>query len=510
MDCVEGMRALEAESVDLVIADPPYDIGVQDSAWDTVPHYLEWSRTWLAQVKRLLRPDGQLFIYGSPQRLWISRLKIMAADEFGFTFKQHISWCYKQGGDARLSSMQQYAVRMEHVEWFIKAAASGPLKHTFNASVAAEPYSPEERKEALAKGVGRVTAEALDNGRPPRNWFEIPRENSRSVERRYGSHPSMKPLALCSRIVGVHSNPGDTVVIPFGGSGSECVAAARLGRKVICFENDPGYCAIIRRRLRGHFLDTTGSPATAEEEQDTVPQPEEAPAVVTELGPLVTSARFTSGYKGVFRHGRSFVAKIRKEGRLVTLGTFERAVDAAIVFQRADAAHNAEQQRLQTQGASPAAHAPECAEPVAKRANKGRAPVGALLQHLSTGAAVSWPFTASLSVANGPVPQTSHPARAHDEAALLPPCNVGCFHAKNMPVAYAFPVPAPKPSPLTWGIFHSAMMGGPPLFAQSVGQLEGNAGTNPVSAPRPPSGAASQLEAVLPALANLATPGSVE
>ena len=97
--------------------------------------------------------------------------------------------------------------------------------HTFNAQAAAEPYTEDEAKEALAKGVGRVTAESLAKGRPPRNWWEIPRENSRSKERQYGMHPSMKPLKICERLVQVHSARGEVVVIPFGGSGSECVAA---------------------------------------------------------------------------------------------------------------------------------------------------------------------------------------------------------------------------------------------------------------------------------------------
>ena len=244
------MRALATGSIDLVIADPPYNIAVQGAAWDTVPEYLNWSRTWLAEAARVLRPGGSLFIYGSPAKLWIARLKLIAADECGLEFKQHLSWVYKQGGDARLKGMVAYSVRMEHIEWFVKPGAA----HTFNPAAAAEPYTEDERREALAKGVGRVTAESLDQGRPPRNWFDLPRENSRSKERQYGSHPSMKPLKLCERLLLVHSNPGDAVVIPFGGSGSEAVAAALASRRVVAFELDPNYYTIILRRLVGWAL----------------------------------------------------------------------------------------------------------------------------------------------------------------------------------------------------------------------------------------------------------------
>ncbi|KOO34711.1 DNA adenine methyltransferase [Chrysochromulina tobinii] len=246
-DCVEGMKLLANASVDLVIADPPYDIGVGKAVWDTVPHYMQWSRTWLAEAVRVLKPGGALMLYGSPERLWICHLKIMCADEFGLEFKQHISWVYKQGGDSRMNNMVKYAVRMEHLEWFVKPGAG----HTFNLDAGTEAYSEAEFKEALAKGVGRVTAESLSRGKPPKNWWDIPRENSRSKEREYGSHPSMKPLRICDRIVGIHSNVGDTVLVPFGGSGSECVAVGAAGRKLVAYEQEAEYHRIIVRRMKG-------------------------------------------------------------------------------------------------------------------------------------------------------------------------------------------------------------------------------------------------------------------
>tara|TARA_Y100000992_G_C21268379_1_gene495207 strand:- start:1413 stop:2333 length:921 start_codon:yes stop_codon:yes gene_type:complete len=249
-DCVDGMRELDDASIDLVIADPPYDIGVRGAAWDTVPDYLTWSRQWMAQAVRVLRAGGALLIYGSPERLWICHLKIIAAEELGLDFKQHISWVYKQGGDSRMRGMSKYAVRMEHLEWFVKPGA----EHVFNVEAGTEPYTEEEKVKALAKGVGRVTSESLDKGRPPCNWWDIPRENSRSKERAYGPHPSMKPLKLCNRIVGIHSDVDSTILVPFGGSGSECVSAALAGRRIIAYEKEEEYYKLILRRMRGWKL----------------------------------------------------------------------------------------------------------------------------------------------------------------------------------------------------------------------------------------------------------------
>ena len=108
-DCVEGIRNLPPSSVDLVIADPPYNIAVQGSAWDTVPDYLSWSAKWLEASMAALRPGGSLFIYGSPVKLWICHLKILAA-QLGLEFKQHISWVYKR---ARCPRRQPAAERAQ-------------------------------------------------------------------------------------------------------------------------------------------------------------------------------------------------------------------------------------------------------------------------------------------------------------------------------------------------------------------------------------------------------------
>lgn len=146
--------------------------------------------------------------------------------------------------------MKQYAVRSEIIEWWTKT----PGTPTFNPASAAERYSDEDKKVALAKGVGRVSEASLDKGRPPRTWCDIPRENSRSKERQYGKHPSMKPLMLAERLVSVHSNVADRVVVPFAGSGSEVLTAAKLGREVVGFEMENDYIDLMKARFAGHQM----------------------------------------------------------------------------------------------------------------------------------------------------------------------------------------------------------------------------------------------------------------
>ena len=146
--------------------------------------------------------------------------------------------------------MTKYAVQHEILYWFEKPG--GP--RTFNANEGVEHYKDEDRAVALAKGVGRVSEASLDRGRLPRSFLDFARENSRSKERAYGTHPSMKPLALCEHLVKLHSNEGDRVVVPFAGSGSELIAAAKLGRRVRAAEIAGEYVELIGRRCEGHGL----------------------------------------------------------------------------------------------------------------------------------------------------------------------------------------------------------------------------------------------------------------
>lgn len=250
-DCVAGMKEMENSSVRLVVADPPYGIGVKGAVWDGGDGYMGFARAWLAEAVRVLQPGGTLLFFSSPCTIWASRMNVELEDALGMKHQQTLTWTYTQGGDARMDSMKQYAVRSETIEWWIKT----PGMPTFHPELAAERYTDEDKKIALSKGVGRVTETSLDKGRPPRTWCSIPRENSRSSERKYGKHPAIKPLMLCERLIGVHSSGADRVLVPFAGSGSEVLTAAKLGREVVAFETEVDYIAMMKARMAGHAVD---------------------------------------------------------------------------------------------------------------------------------------------------------------------------------------------------------------------------------------------------------------
>ena len=245
-DCVAGMRKLRADSVSLVLADPPYAPSEQQP--DT--EYLEFSYSWLREAVRLLRPGGTLLYFASPCALWSARLNLFLADQLGMRHVQTLAWAYKTGGDARLDGARQYAVRHETLEYWCKGGVP-----TFNAHQGAEPYTAEQKKQALQKGVGRVNSASLDVGRPPKSWLEVARENSPSRERSYGPHPTMKPLLLAERLVGVHSCVGDLVVVPFSGSATELLVSAKMNRSVVAFEIEEAYITMSKARAKGHGVE---------------------------------------------------------------------------------------------------------------------------------------------------------------------------------------------------------------------------------------------------------------
>lgn len=235
-ECSKGMAELKENSIALVLADPPYNIAVGGARWDKIGNYMKFARSWLSETVRVLRPGGALLLYGSPCEMWMARMSVLLVDELGMQHVQDMPWVYRQGGDTRWKTINKYAVRHENLTWFEKPGGD----RTFNPQLIAEHYTPTERKLALAKGKGRVKEASLEKGRPPRTFIDIPRENSRSKERTYGKHPSMKPLALCERLITAHTNEGDHIVIPFAGSGSEMLAASKLGRMVHGFETEEG------------------------------------------------------------------------------------------------------------------------------------------------------------------------------------------------------------------------------------------------------------------------------
>lgn len=239
LDCIIGMENLPDECTDLVIADPPYNLNKNFGVWnerDRKDEWLPWSKKWLDQVRRILKPGGNVFVYGIHRHLcWIQCYMY----EIELTYRRQIIWFY-ENGFAGYSS-KTLAAHYEPLLWFSKGE-----KYTYNPI--REPYKSEERlKHKIIKN-GKVW-KPNPEGRMAGDVWNFPTLAGRRFRDEKVNHPTQKPLSISSRIVKHFSNEGDLIVIPFAGSGSECLAAIMENRNYIGYELNPSYIEIAEKRI---------------------------------------------------------------------------------------------------------------------------------------------------------------------------------------------------------------------------------------------------------------------
>lgn len=224
------MRRLDAGSVDLVVADPPYNIGVDygcGASADRRPDYPAWCQAWIDECFRILRDGGALWVISGQEYGACIDLAIQGA---GFAMRNRITWyetfgvyCHNKFG--RCSRPLFYAVKGGGFV-FNKDAVTVP-------SARMEKYN-DKRANPGGKIMGDV--------------WEVPRVCGTFKERVPGV-PTQLPESLVRRIVGVSSNPGHTVLDPFAGSGTIPAVAASMGRDAIGIEVNLDYSLIAQGRL---------------------------------------------------------------------------------------------------------------------------------------------------------------------------------------------------------------------------------------------------------------------
>ncbi len=237
-DCIEGIRELEPESVDLIIADPPYNLNKNFGAWNESKNkaiWLPWSKQWLDECNRVLRPGGSIFVYGIHHHLcWIQCYMY----ELGLNYRRQIIWHYENGFSGYKNTLQAH---YEPLLWFSKG-------ESFTYNEIREPYKSKERLKHKVTKNGKVWTPHPD-GRLAGDVWQFPTLAGRRFRDEKVNHPTQKPLSISQRIVEHFSNKNELVLIPFVGSGSECVAAKIANRHYIGFELNPEYIEIANKRL---------------------------------------------------------------------------------------------------------------------------------------------------------------------------------------------------------------------------------------------------------------------
>jgi len=249
-DCVRGLADLPKGGVDLVFADPPFNIGYKYDVYEdkkAADDYLNWTRQWGAGVYRALKPDGTFWLAIGDD--FAAELKILFQREIGFSCRSWVIWYYTFG----VHCVRKFARSHTHLFHFVK----NPGTFTFNDS---EIRVPSARAlvyaDSRANPAGRLPddtwilrpQDAPQAFGPEEDVWYVPRVCG-TFKERAGWHGCQMPEQLLGRIIRVSSNPGELVVDPFGGSGSTLVTAKKLGRRYLGFELSPEYAARIAVRL---------------------------------------------------------------------------------------------------------------------------------------------------------------------------------------------------------------------------------------------------------------------
>lgn len=236
-DCIEGMAELPAKCAQLIIADPPYNLDKDFGKWkesEQRERWLPWCKEWLSECNRILAPGGSIFVYGIHHHMcWIQCYLY----EIGLTYRRQIIWHYENGFAGYTKNL---AAHYEPLLWFSKG--EGYTYHPIR-----EPYKSTERLKHKITKNGKEW-KPNPEGRLAGDVWHFPTLAGRRFKEEKVAHPTQKPISISRRIVEHFSNPDDLVVVPFAGSGTECVVAAAT-RKYIGFELNPEYIAIAEKRI---------------------------------------------------------------------------------------------------------------------------------------------------------------------------------------------------------------------------------------------------------------------
>jgi site-specific DNA-methyltransferase (adenine-specific) len=250
MDCLEGMRHLPDHSVDMAIADPPYnaskggewkwDNSVElpgfggnwskvKETWDSMglTEYLSFTAAWISELKRVVRPTGSIWIHGTYHNIGLinfllQSLKIEIINE--------VVW-FKRNSFPNLAGRRLTASH-ETILW---AHTGKKREYLFNYEASKKMPCPEDSLKSAGKQMRTV--------------WDIPNNKDRD-ELKHGKHPTQKPIRLLTRMLELSSKPDWVCLVPFAGAGSECVAAKRAGLRFLAFEIDPNYVKISNKRIK--------------------------------------------------------------------------------------------------------------------------------------------------------------------------------------------------------------------------------------------------------------------
>lgn len=229
-DALEELKKIPSESVELITTDPPYNLNKDyGKSNDKLEHdeYLNFSRQWVAECYRVLKPTGTIYIFMGMK--YISYI-YQILEETGFYFNSWVTWFYTQG----IGKTKGFSPRHDDILMFTKHEK----KFTFNLDNIRVP-------QKFYRSVNNM------RGANPGNVWEFSHMHYCNAKRQ--QHPTQKPEGLYERMILASSNEGETVLDPFGGSGTCAHVCQHTGRRCISIDNNPDYIKMAADRLAEDF-----------------------------------------------------------------------------------------------------------------------------------------------------------------------------------------------------------------------------------------------------------------
>ncbi len=239
-DAIEVLsKEIEDNSIDLIFADPPYNIGKnfngRKDKWESDESYLNWCYQWLDLCIKKLKSNGSFYVMTSTQNMPYFDIYLRER----LTILSRIVWYYDSSG---VQAKKYYGSLYEPILFCVK----NKNNYTFNS----EDILVEAKTGAVRKLIDyrKPVPMVYNSKKVPGNVWEIPRVRYRMDE--YENHPTQKPIVLLERIIKASSNEGDLILDPFSGTFTTSSVAKQLRRKSIGIEIEEEYVKIGLRRLK--------------------------------------------------------------------------------------------------------------------------------------------------------------------------------------------------------------------------------------------------------------------
>ena len=298
-DCIENMRHIPDASIDLVFADPPYNLQLSGAQlkrpdhsavtavledwdkFDTTRAYDEFTSAWMKEAHRILKPDGAIWVIGSYHNIY--RVGAVLQDT-GFWMINDVIW--RKSNPMPNFRGRRFTNAHETLLWAVKSQKS---RYTFNYD----------------------SMKAMNDDVQMRSDWTLPvcngGERIKDEENGQRAHPTQKPESLLARVLMATTNPGDLVLDPFFGSGTTGAVAKKLGRRFIGFEREETYAEVARKRIRA---------VKPIRDPELLAMPTKRTAMKVPFGALLEGGMIKPGETLVSPKGK-WRAKVRADGSLV-------------------------------------------------------------------------------------------------------------------------------------------------------------------------------------------------